>query len=155
MAGTKLPTAELVAVAYVKRVLATAGVTAPVSTTLADAGTWATTGAIQVDGIVGSTSREGNLRDVVVGLSGWGARPGSDKPPWGQANGLLELVRDSAFQDVAAPVLLELEPANTYRPVMVQSATTLGVQGEPRRMADPDTSRAHYVMELRLFWVVA
>lgn len=155
MAGTKLPTAELVAVAYGKRILALAGLTAPVVTTLPDVASWSSTGAVQVDGIVGSTGRENNLRDVVVAFSGWGARPGSDKPPWGQANGLLEIIRDSAFMDLGDGLELELEPANTYRSVRVQSVTTQGVQGEPRRMADPDTSRAHYVMELRLFWTVA
>jgi hypothetical protein len=151
----KLPTAELVAVAYAKRILNLAGYTAPVVTTLPGVETWKDTGAVQVDGIVGSTSRENNIRDVVVALSAWGARPGSDKPPWGQANGLLEPIRDSAFLDWSNAMPLDLEPANTYSPVLVQSVTTLGVQGEPRRVPDPDTSRAHYVMELRLFWTVA
>lgn len=155
MAEKKRPTGELVAVAYAKRILTLAGFTAPVVTTLPDVSSWSSTGAVQVDGIVGNVAKENNLRDMVVSFSGWGARPGSDKPPWGQANGLLEPIRDSAFLDWADALELELEPAGTYAPVRVQSAVTLGVQSEPRRMPDPDTSRAHYVMELRLLWTVA
>lgn len=151
----KLPTAELVAVAYAKRALALAGLTAPVVTTLPDVASWSATGAVQVDGIVGSTGRENDLRDAVVAFSGWGARPGSDKPPWGQANGLLEALRAGAFADLADGQEMELEPAGVYSPVLLQAVTTQGVQGEPRRVPDPDTSRAHYVLELRLIWVVA
>jgi hypothetical protein len=153
----KLPTGELVAVAYGKRVLVDAGNTAPVVTTLPGVDSWSTTGALQVEGIVGTGSgaRSGarltNLRDMIVSFGGWAARPGSDKPPWGQANGLLELIRDSAFRDWSEAWELELEPAGVYLPVLVQGAHP---QTEPRRMADPDMSRAHYTMDFRLFWVV-
>lgn len=151
----KMPTGELVAVAYAKRALALAGLTAPVVTTLPDVAGWKDTGAVQVDGIVGSTSRDNDLRDMVASFSGWGARPGSDKPPWGQANGLLEAVRAGAFVDLGTGMDLDLEPAGVYSPVLLQGVSTQGVQAEPRRVPDPDTSRAHYVVELRLLWTVA
>jgi hypothetical protein len=145
----KLPTSELVAVAYAKRVLALAGVTAPVVTTLPDVAGWATTGALQVESIVGTTVRENGLRDVVISYGGWGARPGSDKPPWGQANGLLEYLVESETWDWENALRLELEPANTYEAVRVQGGQK---QTEPRRVPDPDTSRAHFTMDFRLIW---
>lgn len=147
----KLPTAELVAVAYAKAVLGAAGQgTVPVVTTLPDASGWASTGAVQVGGIVGTTTRENGLRDTVVSYEGWGARPGSDKPPWGQANGLLEFIlADGSERDWTDGLILELEPAGVYEPVLVQSAF---MQTEPRRIPDPDTSRAHYTMDHRIIW---
>lgn len=149
----KRPTAELVAVAFGKAVLSLAGKpTVPVVTTLPAVTAWQTTGALQVGGIVGTVTRDQDLRDTVVSYEGWAARPNSDKPPWGQANEILEDIRGAAFWDWADAALpLDLEPAGVYDPVLVQSAV---VVTEPRRMADPDTSRAHYTMDLRLFWTL-
>jgi hypothetical protein len=153
----KLATPELVAVAYGKAVLSLAGVpTVPVVTTLPEVSTWQATGAVQVESIVGTgatqgrSSRDNNLRDVVVSYGGWGARPNSDKPPWGQANGLLEFIRESAFWDWADAALpLDLEPAGVYNSVLVQGAIPVT---EPRRIPDQDAGRAHYSMDFRLIW---
>jgi len=147
----KRPTGELVAVAFGKAVLAMAGKpTVPVVTTLPAATVWAATGALQVGGIVGTTTRDTDLRDMVVSWEGWATRPNSDKPPWGQANELLEDIRAAAFWDWADAALpLDLEPAGVYEPVLVQGVVPVT---DPRRMADPDTSRAHYTMDLRLIW---
>lgn len=148
----KLPTGELVAVAYGKVVLARAAVTAPVSTTLAPVTAWSGTGALQVTGIVGGVARDNDLRDMVVSFDSWAARPGSDKPPWGQANELVELVRSSAFWDWTDALPLDLEPAGVYLPVRVMGARP--VSPEPRRIPDQDASRAHYSLDFRLFWTV-
>lgn len=148
----KLPTAELVAVAYGKAVLTGAGKTAPVSTTLAGATTWQATGALQVTGIMGGVARDNDLRDMVVSFDSWATRPGSDKPPWGQANELLELIRASAFWDWTDALELELEPADVYLPVRIMGAHP--VTAEPRRIPDQDASRAHYSMDFRIFWTV-
>lgn len=154
MIVAKIPTGELVAVAYAKAVLSLAGLQAvPVATTLPDATEWAATGAVQVSGVVGGTPHENPLRDMIIGYDGWAVRPNSGKPPWGQANSLLELIHESAFWDWADTALpLQLEPAGVYDPVLVQGATP---QTYPRRLADPDTSRAHYTMDFRLLWTVA
>lgn len=146
----KLPTAELVAVAFGKRVLSLAGVTAPVVTTLPDVAGWVTTGALQVEGIVGATIREHGLRDTIVSFGGWAARPNSDKPPYGQANGLLEFLvaigTEGTWEDA---LVLELEPAGVYEPVLVQAGHHIT---EPRRVPDQDASRAHFTMDYRLIW---
>lgn len=146
----KIPTAELVAVAYGKAVLGWASNTAPVVTTLPDVSSWSATGALQVAGIVGTTTRDNDLRDVVVSFDAWGARPGSDKPPWGQANELLEIVRASSFAEGVFPLWLGLTPPGVYSAVQVQAAIPIT---EPRRLPDPDASRAHYTMDFRLIWV--
>lgn len=154
----KLATGELVAVAFGKWALAAQGFpTTPVVTTLPDVSAWgstptvAGTGAVQVEGIVGTTAHETNLRDHMVSYGGWAARINSDKPPWGQANGLLEAIRDQCFnQEWWDWVELDLEPAGVYQRVAIQGAIP---QVDPRRLQDPDASRAHYTMDLRLIWV--
>lgn len=148
----KNPTGELVAVAYGKAVLARAGLAVPVSTTLAAVTSWQATGALQVTGIVGGVVRDNDLRDMVVSFDSWAARPGSDKPPWGQANELVELVRLSAFWDWTDALELDLEPAGVYTGVRVQGARP--VSPEPRRIPDQDASRAHYSLDFRLLWTV-
>jgi hypothetical protein len=149
----KLATDELVAVAFGKWALARAGLTAPVVTTLPDVSGWASTGAVQVTGVTGTTTHDTPLHDVVVSYEGWAARPGSDKPPWGQANGLLAGIADASYADWWDLVVpLTLEPAGVYQSVVVQGAIVLMW---PRRLADPDASRAHYSMDLRLIWTVA
>jgi hypothetical protein len=155
----KLPTGELVAVAYAKAVLTAAGkATVPVVTTLPAVSDWVTTGALQVGSIVGAGGsfrggggRDTNLRDMVVSYEGWAARPNSDKPPWGQANELLEILRADTFDGAEGFYFLTLAPAGVYEDVLCQSSKPLT---EPRRIPDPDTSRAHYTMDLRLFWTV-
>lgn len=148
----KLPTGELVAVAYAKAALSRASLTAPVSTTLAAVTAWSTTGALQVTGVVGGVARDTDLRDMVVSFDSWAARPGSDKPPWGQANELVEVIRSSAFWDWTEDLELDLEPAGVYSPVRVQGAVP--VSPEPRRIPDQDASRAHYSLDFRIFWTV-
>lgn len=149
----KRPTAELVAVAFGKAVLSLAGKpTVPVVTTLPAATVWQATGAVQVEGIVGTVARDTDLRSPVVSFGFWATKPNSDKPPWGQANELAEDIRGAAFWDWADAALpLDLEPAGVYDPVLVQSARVIT---EPRRMPDPDLSRAHYTMDFQLWWTL-
>jgi hypothetical protein len=147
----KAPTGELVAVAYGKLVLAAAGQGAvPVVTNLPDVSVWTTTGALQVAGIVGTVSRETPVRDMVVSYDGWAARPASDRPPYGQANGILQTVWDSGFQGQDVDLPLALEPAGVYRPVRVASAFPIT---EPRRAPVEDASRAHFTLDFRLIWM--
>ena len=147
----KLPTGELVAVAYAKAVLLGAGKgSVPVVTTLPPVADWVSTGAVQVGGIVGGAARDTALHDMVVSFEGWAARPNSDKPPWGQANELLEILWNDAYATDAF-YAVELQPADVYSDVLIQSGKPLT---PPRRIPDQDQSRAHYSMDLRLFWTV-
>jgi hypothetical protein len=154
----KLATGENVAVAFAKWALAAQGFPdVLVATTLPAVAVWGSTptvtgtGAVQVEGIVGTTAHDTNLRDHMVSYGGWAARINSDKPPWGQANELLEVIREQCFAyDFVDWVELDLEPAGVYQAVAVQGAIP---QVDPRRIPDPDASRAHYSMDLRLIWV--
>lgn len=153
MPTLKLPTVELVAIAWAKSVLTGAGITLPpIVTKLPDVAGWVSTGAVQVVGTGGGMVHDTNLRDSVVSFEGWAARPDSDKPPYGQANGLLEFLRDACYGDSRYPLALELEPAATYKAVRVLSVVP--VNAEPRRIPEPDASRAHFSQDLRLFWLV-
>lgn len=150
----KLPTAELVAVAWAKAVLSDAGIAVPpVVTKLPDVARWVTTGAVQVIGTGGGMAHDTDIRDSIMSFEGWAARPDSDKPPYGQANGLLEFLRAACYADPDSYRELALEPADTYRPVRVLAVVP--TTAEPRRIPDPDASRAHFSMDLRMIWSVA
>src|ERR1044072_225378 len=119
----KLATAELVAVAFANWALEAQGFTGvPVVTRLPAVAVWGSTptvqgtGAVQVEGIVGTTPHDTNLRDHMISYGGWAARIDSDKAPWNNANGLLEAIREQCFTtDFVDWQELDLQPANTYQ----------------------------------------
>lgn len=141
-----LPTNEGVAVAWLRGL---PGVTAGVSTSLPrKLESWAPTGFIVVS-VVGGVTRDTNLRSPVLSLDFWAAKVDSDSPPWGQANQYAEYVRDMVYREDLFPVPVVPAPGD-YLPALVQGASL--VSPDPRRIPDPDTSRAHYVLELSLHW---
>lgn len=147
-----LPSNEGVCVAWLRslpEVLAGVATNLP-RTPTGQAPAWAEHGFITVT-VLGGTARDTNLRSPVLSLDAWAVTPDSDRPPWGKANGILEVVRDICFQEDRFPVPVLPTPGD-FLPALVQSASM--VSPEPRRVLDPDQSRAHYVMEIQLHWVV-
>lgn len=147
-----LPTTEGVAVAWLRTL---PEIPAGVATTLpatreGQVPTWAEHGFITIS-VVGGTVRDTNLRMPVVSVDAWAVAPNSDRPPWGKANGLTELVRDACYREDRFPVQVVPSPGD-YLPALVQSASL--VTSESRRVPDPDTSRAHYVLDVALYWTV-
>jgi hypothetical protein len=142
-----LPTNEGVGVAWLRSLPGNIGA----ATTLPkEVASWAAAGFVVVS-VVGGTARDTNLRSPVLSLDCWAVAPDSDRPPWGKANGLAEYVRDAVFQEDMFPVPVVQSPGD-YLPALVQSASL--VSPDPRRVPDPDMSRAHYVLELSLHWTV-
>ena len=142
-----LPTNEGVAVAWLRGLPGNIGA----ATTLPrDVTSWAAGGFVTV-AVIGGTARDTNLRSPVLSLDFWAVAPDSDRPPWGKANGLAEFVRDMTYQEDMFPVTVVPEPGD-YLHALVQSASL--VSPDPRRVPDPDTSRAHYVLEAALHWTV-
>lgn len=143
-----LPTNEGVCVAWLRSLPELA---AGAATTLPkDPASWAEHGFVTV-AVVGGTARDTNLRSPVLSLDGWAVALDSDRPPWGKANSVLEVVRDAVYREDRFPVPVVPGPGD-YLPALVQSASL--VSPDPRRVPDPDTSRAHYVLELSLHWTV-
>ena len=148
-AGPYYPTDELVAVAWVSQRVA--GLTsAMVATTLpSDTTRWDDAGFVQVQAVAGGrVSLDLPVRRPIVTLDFWAASPGSNRPPWGLANRLPELVRHAVeVQAYGQPVTLP----GGYLGARVQSvyaATAAArVEGDP-------SGYARYTQDLAIDWVL-
>ena len=142
------PTAEGVAVAYLRTIKAPN----MVATTLPALSSWPVVtsnvrGFVVVDGVVGGSGRDTALRVPVMGVSSWAAVPDSDQPQWGAANSIAEDIVAAIYNEASRPVLVQ--QGASYDQALIQSMTLLA---EPRRLEDPDTGRARFVMDLVIAW---
>lgn len=142
------PTAEGVAVAYMRVIKAPN----MVATTLPVLSSWpvitgTVRGFVTVDGVVGGSGRDTPLRVPVMGVSTWAAVPDSDQPQWGAANSIAEDIVSAVYAESSRPVLVR--QGTSYDQALVQSMSMLA---EPRRLQDPDTGRARFVMDLVIAW---
>lgn len=139
------PTSPLVAVAWLQRLGLPAATARP-----ADAATWSAAGFVvaSVVGGAGAADLTGQRRPI-VSLDAWAVSLNSSKPPRNQAANLLETIR--ATVDDFAPVVVTPGPAGLYRDALVQDAWL--VTSEPREIPDPDTSYAHFTMDVGIAWV--
>lgn len=147
--GPHLPTTELVAVHWLRQ--AVAGLeAAQVGTTLpSDLSKWPdgflTATALPTGAEVGLPQ----LRHGYMQLDAWAHPPASgQRPPWGEANRLVELVH--AATEGATGRVVEL-PAN-YLPARVLSAY---LATEPERIEGDPSGFARYRADLALEWVRA
>lgn len=140
-------TAEGVAVAW-----ATALALPAVATTLPELSSWpvfsgATVRGFVTTSVVGTQIGSGFMRHTVLTFDTWAAVVNSDRPQWGAANELAERLwwetMDASFMG------RRVQQHPSYHPAYVHSVH--GLQ-EPRRIPDPDTSRAHYTLDLALMW---
>lgn len=144
-------TAEGVAVAWCSTLAVPA-----VATTLPELSTWpifaGTTvrGFVIVDGVVGSRIMGNGMRVPVISFSSWAAVQNSDRPQWGAANEMIERIWAQTQRHGFPSV--RVQQGASYREAYVHSV--YGVS-EPRRVPDPDTSRAHYVSEIAMMWTEA
>lgn len=143
------PTAEGVAVTWLKT-LALPGV----ATSLPALTTWPVmSGTVRgfaiVDGVVGSRIFDNGLRAPVISVSTWAAVPGSDNPQWGAANELAERVWEKTYERFE-PV--RVQQSAGHAPAFVHSV--YGV-AESRRVFDPETGYAHFVSEVAIVWTRA
>lgn len=141
-------TAEGVAVAW-----ATGLALVPaVATTLPELSSWpifsgSTVRGFVTLGVVGSRPRGTKLRESVISFDTWAAVLNSDRPQWGAANNMAETLWSETTRHEFVPVRVQQHAA--YFPAYVHSVH--GIQ-EPRRVPDPDESRAHFVTEIALLW---
>lgn len=145
----KRATSEGVAVAWARTLAVPA-----VATSLPTLDQWpvlagSVRGFVTVDAIVGGAGRDTALRAPVVSFSTWAAVPDSDRPQWGAANDLAEIIREQCVATPFVPVRVQQDAY--HREAMVLSVW--GVAPEPRRVPDPDQSRAHYVLDIGMRWI--
>lgn len=141
------PNNELVAKAWIQGI---PGVPPnSVATTLPrDNSTWAASGFVVIEGVVGGSSNlYYELRSPVLSIASYATNPSSDKPPWNKANQLAETIRKATKNQGLVKRTLGMPTA--YHDAMVLEANAMN---EPARRPDLG-SYAVYGFELELHWV--
>lgn len=142
----KLPTNELVAVQWIKSINGIP--TNSVNTQLpADNSTWEVSGFIQVSMAGGSPDMYTPQNQPLLQVDCWAAKPNSEKPPWGKANNLAEIIKAACY-DKRYWGHLAMPPTHENVRVLGSVATT-----EPRRVQGDEARFACYTFDLQLFWV--
>jgi hypothetical protein len=126
--------AQLVAIAVLKEILGGAnnvGATLPEAD---DSGafSWQTSGFVQVTGnpILGWRDQDSDVRHNIIPVDFWAvAKPGSNNPPWGMLNNLIETVWNGFFKWTPHQVTLQ----GQFPKAIVH---TLSSNTEPRRVPD-------------------
>lgn len=149
---TTLPaTSELVAVALLRNAPGVAS--GQVSTELPiDNTAWATSGFIQVGPVIGGTPDMYYARRMpIFQISCWAHNPNSNKPPWGKANHLAELVTNFIYAEQdQANIKEELILRPGYAKARVNTAVLLS---EFRKIRETEGDYARYDADLQLTWV--
>lgn len=138
----KLPTAELVAIHWLKGV--------PdlprdlIGTTVPDrSDTFARDGFIQVTAVGGTRDNETTMRASAIQVDTWAYNPNSQRVPWGKANNLSEIVAAATHRSARRVVL----PAG-YQDALVREVLMVT---EPQRIGgEPDFAR--YTSDITVFW---
>lgn len=143
-------TSELVAVAWFGQRVARVTAGAVATTLPADVSKWADLGFVQVQ-----VSAAGRIDPIipqrrlpVVTVDYWAASPGSNRPPWGKANQLVEYVR-AAIEGQHYGQRIDL-PAN-YTGARVQSVYAVG---EAARVEGDPSGYARYTQDFAIDWVL-
>ncbi len=97
--------------------------------------------------IAGGATSDVYLRRPVVSVGTWAAVPGSDNPQWGAAAQLAEIIVAECL--ALTPSVTVVRKSLKYAPALVHSVR---LNAEPRRIADPDASAAHFETEFVLTW---
>ncbi|HET9234928.1 MAG TPA: hypothetical protein VFP10_12375 [Candidatus Eisenbacteria bacterium] len=106
-------------------------------------------GFVTVPTVAGGTVEYAGLRVPVLQVETWAAVPSSDRPQYGAAEQLAEdiVAAVNALNATPAPVLVRQRV--NYLRAMIQCAPFMT---EPRRLDDPDTGYARFLMDLALAW---
>jgi len=141
-----LPTNELVGVHWIKAV---EGIpeNSVASKLPADASTWEAKGFVQVQLASGNPDVYTPQRQPVFQINCWAAKPNSEKPPWGKANDLAELIVNATWD--------KRYWGHLVLPATHDDARVLGSKAltEPRRVLGDEARFACYTFDLQLFWV--
>lgn len=154
-----LPTSELVAVNWIGSIgtLAPLGGTQIVATTLPpDAnpdGTpaaWTQTGFVTVAVVGGSPDIYLPVKKPVIQVDCWATRPGSNRPPWWQANILAETIRYATLQRTGfnRPLSITVN-GRSYPGAVVTSAYFMT---EFRRLYADEADYARYQADMQICW---
>lgn len=123
-----------------------------INTVLPDVSLWVDTGFVQIVGVVGGTPWvDAPVQQPVVEVDTWGARANSEKPDWGKASGLMNLILDAATApETSVGVLVTIGSRQariiTLKPISVPRKPTAGIdQGDP-------ASFARLMIDIEMIW---
>ena len=106
-------------------------------------------GFVTVPTVVGGTVDYAGTRVPVLQVETWAAVPSSDQPQYGAAEQLAEdIVAAANALNQGAPIYVRQRAG--YLRSLVHCVPFMT---EPRRLDDPDTGYARYLMDLSLAWV--
>ena len=111
---------------------------------------WLQTGFVTVSVVGGSPDIYLPVKKPVIQVDCWAARPGSNRPPWWQANVLAETIRYATLQRTGFNRTLELAANGaTYPSAVVTSAYFMT---EFRRLYSDVADYARFTADLHLIW---
>jgi hypothetical protein len=139
--------AELVAIAYLGQLpeLAPSRVASTLPT---DVSTWQADGFVQVQTIGGDTNHDFAFEHPVVQVDVWAAPTHSQRPPWGKAHDLAQVLRAGVLGLAGTHVALTLPPAG-FPAAVVHAAYFLMPF---RRVPGDPANYARYTADLQLHW---
>ena len=116
-----------------------------------DPTTWQSTGFLTAQIAGGTPAVDIPTRRPLVQVNAWCVRPGAQRPPWGQADSLIEQVMAGCVGSKVGRTLdVTVTAGSNTAQVRVLAAWAVG---EPRRLYSDDSSYAHKSVDLRLDWV--
>jgi hypothetical protein len=107
-------------------------------------------GFVTVPLVAGGTVHYAGVRVPVLQVETWAAIPGSDKPQYGAAEQLAEDIVSAAGSLNSGGSSVRVLQRAGYNEALIHAVASLT---EPRRLDDPDTGYARYLMDLSLAWV--
>lgn len=142
------PYAEQVAVEWVKVMRAGQVGADAVATTVPSAAQWPLVGTsrvfVQVVGTGGGAVGDTPYHRDIVSLDVWATKDNSDRPPLGLASTVAQGLWLVAMDAVGGQV--------TVSGKTVRVDSTRPISASPRRIPDPDLSRAHYTLDVEISW---
>lgn len=126
-----------------------------INTVLPDVALWADTGFVQIVGVVGGSPWiDAPVREPVIQLDTWGARLNTEKPDWGKASRLMNLIL-AAATDPATSVGVDLAFPDGQRARII-SLWPLSVPRKPLGgidQGDP-ASFARLMIDVQMIWAL-
>lgn len=139
-----LPTGELLAIAWITSVCGlNAGTTLP-----RNEAAWANSGFVQLTTVGGSPGIDTPIYNPVLNVDCWAVSPSSNKPPWGKANQLAEVITAAGFRKGA--MALHISDSG-YLGALV---TDVYATTKPRRMLSDEARYARYQFDLSMHYLV-
>lgn len=145
-----LPNDELVARAWL--IAAVSGLAAgKVGTQLPDHTSWTDNEFVQIMQVGGAPDIELPILEPVISVNCFAVKPGSAKPPWGQANSLAMEIWQACYTkrfNNSSAVVLSMPSG--YGGALVRSVWPVS---QPRRIPSDPTQFAVYNLDIQMSWV--